>query len=115
MLSLYKGAYHTDIMLESIDLALIVCMYDENRIGRHHGNIERILDFCTPKEYRDRYPMGRLRKRLRQLSTTGYLHRKQGRFEAFSLSPRGVIVAERSKEGWTLEEINEAELQEGFL
>ncbi|MHA2004358.1 MAG: hypothetical protein ACW975_08235 [Candidatus Thorarchaeota archaeon] len=96
-------------MLNAIDLEIIECMYDENRIGGHHGNIDRILDFCTPQEYRDRFPMGRLRKRLRQLAVIGYLIRKQGRFEAFSLSQRGVIIAERVKDGWTLEQINEAE------
>ncbi len=98
-------------MLDVIDLALITCMYDENRIGSHHGNTSRILDFCTPKEYRDRFPMGRLRKRLRQLAEMGYLLRKKGRFEAYSLSQYGVIIAERSKEGWTLEQINAAEDQ----
>ncbi len=96
-------------MFALVDLALIECMYDEDRIGKHHGNVERILRFCTPKEYRNRYPMGKLKKRLRQLAVRGYFLRKQGRFEAFSLSKRGVVIAERIKAGWTLDRINDAE------
>ncbi len=95
-------------MLDSIDIKLIVCMYDESRIGRFHGNIERILKFCTPREYRDKYPVSKLKKRMRQLATEGYLILKKGKFEAYSLSPSGVIVAERVKAGWTLDEINAA-------
>jgi hypothetical protein len=83
-------------------------MYDEDRIGTHHGNVERILKFCTPKKYRDRYPVSKLKKRMRQLATEGYLVLKKGKFEAYSLSPSGVIVVERVKVGWTLEEINAA-------
>ena len=104
--SLYKEVYHTGIMLNEIDLTLIVCMYDESRIGRIHGNVDRILKFCTPKEYRDRFPVGKLKKRMRQLASEGYLILKKGKFEAFSLSPLGVIIAERVKDGWTLEQIN---------
>jgi len=96
-------------MLTKIDISIIVCMYDEFRIGRSHGNVERILKYCTPKEYRDRFPVSKLKKRMRQLVTEGYLLLKKGRFEAFSLSPRGVIIAERAKEGWTLEQINAEE------
>lgn len=94
------------IMLTEIDLVLIVCMYDESRIGRFHGNVERILKICTPKEYRDRFPVGKLKKRMRQLASDGFLIPKKGRFEAYSLSPRGVIVAQRVKDGWSLGEIN---------
>ncbi|MGY5852198.1 MAG: hypothetical protein RTU92_01370 [Candidatus Thorarchaeota archaeon] len=90
-------------------------MYDEDRMFSRHGNVERILQICTPKKYRDSRSMGGLKKRLRKLASYGYLIRKRGRFEAFSLSQRGVILAERWKEGWTVEEINEAERAEGHL
>lgn len=95
--------------LLEIDLQLMACMYDEDRIGSHHGNVDNILKFCTPKDYRDRRSMGGLKKRLRRLATQGYLIRKTGRYEAYSLSKKGVIVAERWKEGWTIEQINSAE------
>jgi hypothetical protein len=95
--------------LSLIEVIVMACMYDEDRIGKHHGNVERILKFCTPKEYRDREPLSALKKRLRQLASAGYLILKRGRSEAYSLSQKGVIVAERWKEGWTLDEINEAE------
>ncbi len=96
------------IMLTEIDLSIIVFMYDESRIGRFHGNVERILKFCTPKKYRDKSPISKLKKRMRQLAAEGYLILKKGKFEAYSLSPSGVVVAQRAKDGWTLDEINAA-------
>lgn len=95
--------------LSLIEIIVMACMYDEDRIGKHHGNVERILKFCTPKEYRDKNSLGTLKKSMRKLAGAGYLILKKGRSEAYSLSQKGVIVAERWKEGWTLEQINEAE------
>ena len=86
-------------------------MYGEDRIGKHHGNVDRILKICTPKEYRDRRPLGPLKKRMRKLATEGYLIRKRGKHQAYSLGRMGVRVAERWKTGWTAEEIIKAELE----
>ena len=95
--------------LTNIDILLMACMYGEDRIGKHHGNVDRILKICTPKEYRDRWPLGILKKRMRKLAAAGYLIRKRGKHEAYSLDRRGVRVAERWKKGWTAEEIIKAE------
>ncbi len=92
--------------IKKIDIIIMTCMYDEDRIGSRHGNIDNILKFCTPREYRDRYPLGKIKKRMRKLAGQNYLIRKTGRFEAYSLSMDGVRVAERWKEGWTIDEIN---------
>ena len=94
---------------QEIDLQLLVCMFRNDRIGRHHANIENILNFCTPKEYRDSRSMGRLKKRLRRLAGRGYLVRKVGRFEAYSLSMNGVRVVQNWQDGMDIEQINELE------
>ncbi len=97
------------MFLTEIDILLMGCMYGEDRIGKHHGNVDRILKICTPKEYRDRRPLGTLKKRMRKLTVEGYLIRKRGKREAYSLNRRGVRVAERWNKGWTAEEIIKAE------
>ena len=115
MAYIYKDIVPTIFMqLSEIDL-IIACMYDEDRIGAHHGNVENILKFCTPKEYRDRYRVSILKKRLRRLARAGYLRMKKGRFEAYSLTQRGVNVAERWTQDWTVDQINDAERNEGRL
>ncbi|MBD3405514.1 MAG: hypothetical protein GF411_05185 [Candidatus Lokiarchaeota archaeon] len=98
-------------MFSKIDLIIMACMYREDRIGKHHGNIENILKFCVPKEYRDRHRMSKVKKGMRRLASRGYLILKQGRFEAFALTIEGVRVVERWIDGWSLDQINDAEEQ----
>ncbi len=86
--------------LSNEELDLLACLYRKKVIGASHRRVDSIAGLCHIEDKKG------FKKTLRNLARSGYLGEYHG--PSYSLTREGLVIAMRSDEGWSIQDINES-------